>query len=429
MRFKGILVFLLVLSLGVRFALGVGSTSVVIYAFDQNPAGSDEGNEWVVLHNPTNTSINVSNWTLSTTHGKIVNVTIPQGTSISINEYWLYTYDAQWLDNSEESIILRNAEGQGIDRSIVANDGFNDNRYWVRDPNGIYIGPTSNWRFKLQTLEEGVMRNATCVYIVDGDTIDISPVGIAGIQRIRLAGIDTPEEDEDGYEEAKNFTMNICLGKKVEFDVDDEEQYDDYNRILAVVYVNGINLNKELLCNGYAGVLYIPPSEFNPYDWYNSCLGTSKLTVTATPSSITLGNVNVTVTITVINATSKENVSNANVSISGAGIISASALTVNGIAIFTSVTPISEGTITVTVTKTGYNDGSASIAVVTTSTTTTTSTATSTTTTATTLPCNGDANNDGVVTDFELLNYIDKWTKAQVPDFDLLKAIDNWAKD
>jgi hypothetical protein len=25
-----------------------------IYAFDQNPAGSDKGNEWVILYNPSN---------------------------------------------------------------------------------------------------------------------------------------------------------------------------------------------------------------------------------------------------------------------------------------------------------------------------------------------------------------------------------------
>ncbi len=175
-------------------------------------------------------------------------------------------------------------------------------------------------------------------------------------------------------------------------------------------------------------------------------LGASNLTVTASPSSITLGDVNVTVTITVINATSSENVSNANVSISGAGITTASALTVNGTATFTTVTPTSEGTITVTVTKSGYNDKAESIAVVTTTTTTTTTSTTSTSTTSTTttsttttsttttstttttLPaCKGDANNDGIVSDFELLNYIDSWAKGEVGDFDLLAAIDSWA--
>jgi hypothetical protein len=31
-------------------------SDVEIYAFDQNPAGSDKGNEWVTLYNPSNES-------------------------------------------------------------------------------------------------------------------------------------------------------------------------------------------------------------------------------------------------------------------------------------------------------------------------------------------------------------------------------------
>jgi hypothetical protein len=32
--------------------LSTSSSDVVIYAFDQNPAGRDEGDEWVALYNP-----------------------------------------------------------------------------------------------------------------------------------------------------------------------------------------------------------------------------------------------------------------------------------------------------------------------------------------------------------------------------------------
>jgi hypothetical protein len=28
-------------------------SGIIIYAFDQNPAGLDEGNEWVTIHNST----------------------------------------------------------------------------------------------------------------------------------------------------------------------------------------------------------------------------------------------------------------------------------------------------------------------------------------------------------------------------------------
>jgi hypothetical protein len=39
------------------------SSHVIIYAFDQNPAGLDEGNEWVTFHNPSNESVDIGNWT------------------------------------------------------------------------------------------------------------------------------------------------------------------------------------------------------------------------------------------------------------------------------------------------------------------------------------------------------------------------------
>ncbi len=51
---------------------------VIIYAFDQGPAGEDYGNEWVTLYNPSNESIDIGKWVLQTTHGSTVT---------EINEY------------------------------------------------------------------------------------------------------------------------------------------------------------------------------------------------------------------------------------------------------------------------------------------------------------------------------------------------------
>ncbi len=50
-------------------------------------------------------------------------------------------------------------------------------------------------------------------------------------------------------------------------DIDDTKKHDKYGRVVAVVYVNGVNLNRELLRRVYAKVMYILPSEFNPYTW------------------------------------------------------------------------------------------------------------------------------------------------------------------
>jgi intein-encoded DNA endonuclease-like protein len=53
----------------------------------------------------------------------------------------------------------------------------------------------------------------------------------------------------------------------VKLDVDDKKQYDSYYRILVVVYVNGTNLNEKMVKEGYAEVMYIPPSEFDSREW------------------------------------------------------------------------------------------------------------------------------------------------------------------
>jgi hypothetical protein len=47
----------------IALATSTASSGVIIYAFNQNPAGSDDGNEWVTFHNPSNESVDRGNWT------------------------------------------------------------------------------------------------------------------------------------------------------------------------------------------------------------------------------------------------------------------------------------------------------------------------------------------------------------------------------
>jgi endonuclease YncB( thermonuclease family) len=118
----------------------------------------------------------------------------------------------RWIDNHHESIILRDAVGEVVDRTPVVNN-------------------------------------------------------ICGIQRVRLVGINAPEIGEEGYEEAKAFVNRTCIGEEFKLDVDDMRQYDTHYRILAVVYVNETNLNEKMVREGYAEVMYIPPSEFDSREW------------------------------------------------------------------------------------------------------------------------------------------------------------------
>jgi micrococcal nuclease len=116
-------------------------------------------------------------------------------------------------------------------------------------------------------LTSPVERIARVDRIVDGDSLVLE-----GGERIRLVGIDAPEIGEQGGYEALEFVEATCPpGSEVGLNVDALSPTDRYGRTLAVVYLraeNGwLNLNAELLNRGLAEVLFVPPSEFNPYAW------------------------------------------------------------------------------------------------------------------------------------------------------------------
>jgi micrococcal nuclease len=100
--------------------------------------------------------------------------------------------------------------------------------------------------------------------VVDGDTIEILPV-IDGVEEVSLIGVDTPEtkDPDEGVEpygpEASDFATDELTGWWVglEFDV---ERIDQYDRILAYVYVGGEMFNEELVEEGYAQAYPYPPN-------------------------------------------------------------------------------------------------------------------------------------------------------------------------
>lgn len=113
--------------------------------------------------------------------------------------------------------------------------------------------------------ECNVEESAVCTQVVDGDTIYLD-----NGKKVRFVGVNTPERGVEGYITSKNFVQKLCLNKKVGLDIDDRKHNDKYGRTLAVVIVDGKNLNEMLLKEGLAEIMYMPPSEFYPYDWAGS---------------------------------------------------------------------------------------------------------------------------------------------------------------
>ncbi|MGB4497982.1 MAG: thermonuclease family protein [Methylococcaceae bacterium] len=93
------------------------------------------------------------------------------------------------------------------------------------------------------------------IRVVDGDTITI--LTNAGKEKIRFAQIDAPETSHFGSasqpygKEASVYLRQFVSKKMVRVEV---ETVDQYGRNVGTVFVNGTNVNREMVKNGFAWV-------------------------------------------------------------------------------------------------------------------------------------------------------------------------------
>lgn len=127
------------------------------------------------------------------------------------------------------------------------------------------------------TKELNIFTNRTCqgfsgcfegtvTKVVDGDTLDINNI------RIRLALVNTPETNQDGYFQAKQFVESNCgIGTHAMVDEDDGQKAGSYGRMIGLVFCERLDpsLNKAILTSGNAEVLaqFCGVSEFSTKDW------------------------------------------------------------------------------------------------------------------------------------------------------------------
>ncbi|MGP4073549.1 thermonuclease family protein [Piscibacillus sp. B03] len=101
---------------------------------------------------------------------------------------------------------------------------------------------------------------ATVTRVVDGDTLEIQMNGEE--EQVRLLLVDTPETKhpskpvEPFGPEASEFVKEQLSGEEVRI-VPGTERYDNYDRLLAYVFIDGETIQEKLLRNGLARTAYL----------------------------------------------------------------------------------------------------------------------------------------------------------------------------
>jgi len=90
--------------------------------------------------------------------------------------------------------------------------------------------------------------------VIDGDTIIVE-----GGKEIRLLGIDADEKGYPCYESAKKFLEKLILNKKVALEKD-KQNVDQYGRCLRYLFLEGKNINLELVKEGEAVCRFLAPN-------------------------------------------------------------------------------------------------------------------------------------------------------------------------
>jgi micrococcal nuclease len=98
--------------------------------------------------------------------------------------------------------------------------------------------------------------------VVDGDTIDVDidlGFDISLTKRVRLNGIDTPESRTTNLEEkklgleVKEYLKHRLEGKSnIVIRTELPDSTEKYGRILGTLFVDGVDINKEVVDKGYA---------------------------------------------------------------------------------------------------------------------------------------------------------------------------------
>ena len=109
--------------------------------------------------------------------------------------------------------------------------------------------------------DEQQASQADVIRVIDGDTVVIS-----GDERVRLIGIDTPENGQCGFDEAKQALEKLLASGSATFYSGTTSDKDKYDRLLRYIEVEGIDVGLNLISNGFAIARYDSRDGYGPHD-------------------------------------------------------------------------------------------------------------------------------------------------------------------
>lgn len=92
--------------------------------------------------------------------------------------------------------------------------------------------------------------------IIDGDTVIVE-----GGESVRLLGIDCDERGKECYTPAKKRIDELLLGKIVELEKEKEDR-DQYDRQLRWIFLDGKNINAQMVEEGYCVARFYGESKY-----------------------------------------------------------------------------------------------------------------------------------------------------------------------
>ncbi len=117
-------------------------TNLVVNEFEANPAGDDDGREWVEIYNPLDSTVDLDGWAVETIHGGTHS--LPLSGQITPGGYAVFTFPSTAIDNGQagdpfndgDSISLVNPSGAVMDLTPMLSDTANDGRTHQRNWDG-----------------------------------------------------------------------------------------------------------------------------------------------------------------------------------------------------------------------------------------------------------------------------------------------------